>query len=185
LPGGGRYQIRAAIRDENSSEIGSAYQYVDVPDFNEPRITLSSIDLSSARDDRNSERTTWNGYALGSPLRFRCGVFGFRTANASPHAAQVILFRETDRRPLSDTGTMPVPAATLENHYLAGQLDIASLLVAVLLHCMDAGGARRSVDAPTGRADIVCSFVFVDQFTQSVAGVFRALRLHREGFDQI
>jgi hypothetical protein len=47
LPGGGRYQIRAAIRDENSSEIGSAYQYVYVPDFNEPRITLSSIDLSS------------------------------------------------------------------------------------------------------------------------------------------
>jgi hypothetical protein len=42
LPGGGRYQIRAAIRDENSSEIGSAYQYVDVPDFNESRITLLS-----------------------------------------------------------------------------------------------------------------------------------------------
>jgi VWFA-related protein len=131
LPGGGRYQIRAAIRDENSSEIGSAYQYVYVPDFNEPRITLSSIDLSSARDDRNSERTTWNGYALGSPLRFRCGVFGFRTASATPHAAQVeaqvILFRETDPQPLSDTGTMPVPAATLENHYLAGQLDTTSL----------------------------------------------------------
>jgi hypothetical protein len=131
LPGGGRYQIRAAVRDENSSEIGSAYQYVYVPDFNEPRITLSSIDLSSARDDRNSERTTWNGYALGSPLRFRCGVFGFRTASATPHAAQVeaqvILFRETDPQPLSDTGTMPVPAATLENHYLAGQLDTTSL----------------------------------------------------------
>jgi hypothetical protein len=41
--------------------------------------------------------------------------------------AQVILFRETDPQPLSDTGTMPVPAATLENHYLAGQLDTTSL----------------------------------------------------------
>jgi hypothetical protein len=131
LPGPGQYQVRAAVRDENSGEVGSAYQIVDVPDFNEPRITLSSIDLSSARDDRNSERTTWNGYALGSPLRFRCGLFGFRTASVTPHAAQVeaqvILFRETDRKPLSDTGTMPVPAATLENHYLAGQLDTTSL----------------------------------------------------------
>jgi VWFA-related protein len=131
LPTAGQYQVRAAIRDENSTEIGSTYQYVDVPDFNEPRITLSSIDLSSAREGWNAEKAVWNGYPLGSPLRFRCGIFGFRTASSSPHAgqveAQIILFGGADGQPLSDTGKMLVPAATLENHYLTGQLDIGSL----------------------------------------------------------
>jgi len=40
---------------------------------------------------------------------------------------QVILVRESDRRPFSDTGAKPVPAATLGDHYLAGQLDTASM----------------------------------------------------------
>jgi VWFA-related protein len=131
LPGPGQFQIRAAIRDESSGEIGSAYQFVDVPDFNQPRITLSSIDLSSTGDGRNAQRTPWNGFAPESPLLFRCGVFGFRTSGGSPHAAQVdvqvILFRESDRRPFSHTGAVPVPASSLEDHYMAGQLNVASL----------------------------------------------------------
>jgi len=113
LPAAGRFQISAAIHDETSGEVGSAYQYVDVPDFNQPRITLSSIDLSQ-----------------GPSLQFRCGVYGFRTAGMPAQGrveVQVILVRESDRRPFSDTGAKPVPAATLGDHYLAGQLDTASM----------------------------------------------------------
>jgi len=115
LPAAGRYQIRAAIRDETSGNIGSAYQYLDVPDFNQPRITLSSIDLSAGR----------------SPLLFRCGVFGFQTSGKSSPSARVdvhvILYRQSDGKRFSDTGALPVPAASLAEHYLAGQLDTASL----------------------------------------------------------
>jgi hypothetical protein len=79
---------------------------------------------------RNGGNMPWSGYATASPLRFRCGVFGFRTDrsfNATGVEAQVTLFRESDRKPLSETDTMPVPAATLRDHYLAGQLDITGL----------------------------------------------------------
>jgi len=131
LPGPGRYEIRAAIRDENSGDTGSAYQYLEVPDFNQPRITLSSIELSSARDAGSAGQTPWSGYRKGQPLLFRCSVSGFRTAAESPHAglvdAQVILFREDDRRRYSDSGVMAVPAASLAEHYVAGQLDLAKL----------------------------------------------------------
>ena len=53
------------------------------------------------------------------------------------------------------------------------------------LRGMDAGSCRRYVDAHSGRADTVCGFVFVDQFAHVVAVPFRALCLHREGWNQI
>ena len=50
---------------------------------------------------------------------------------------------------------------------------------------MGARYARHSVDARSGCTDIVGGFVFVDQFAHVVAVPFRALCLHREGWNQI
>jgi hypothetical protein len=111
--------------------MGSAYAFLDVPDFNQPRITLSSIELAASSARQNGGRTGWSEYAAGSPLSFRCEVFGFRTAVQPPHNpqvdVQVILIREDEQRPKSNSGVVPVPAASLAEHYLAGQLDTASL----------------------------------------------------------
>ena len=94
LPGPGAYQVRAAIRDETSGEMGSAYTFVQVPDFNQQRVTLASIELSGSPE-------RWDGgvgsFPAGAPLYFRCGLFGFRKASLLPHEAkvevQVVLFR--------------------------------------------------------------------------------------------
>ncbi len=131
LPGPGQYQIRAAIRDENTGEVGSAYTFVDMPDFNQPRITLSSIELAAPAARRSSGGMGWSEYAAGLPVPFRCEVFGFRTGEQPPHDprvdVQVMLYREGDRRPNSDTSIVPAPNASLADHYLAGQLETANL----------------------------------------------------------
>jgi hypothetical protein len=40
---------------------------------------------------------------------------------------QVILYREGDRQPKSDTRIVPAPPASLAEHYLAGQFETANL----------------------------------------------------------
>ena len=129
LPGPGAYQVRAAIRDETSGEMGSAYTFVRVPDFNRQSITLASIELSDRPDRWDGGKIT--GFDAPAPLYFRCGVFGFQTGRRPPHEAkvevQVLLFREEERKPYSDTRTLPVPAASLEAHTLGGRLDLTGL----------------------------------------------------------
>jgi VWFA-related protein len=128
LPGPGVYQVRAAIRDETSGEMGSAYTFVQVPDFNQQKVTLASIELSGSPE-------RWDGgvgsFPAGAPLYFRCGVFGFRKASRPPNEAkvevQVVLFREAERKPYSDTRTVTVPAASLVAHTVGGRLDTAGL----------------------------------------------------------
>ena len=124
LPRPGQYQIRAAVLDETSQDVGSAYQYVDVPDFNQSHITLSTIDLTDAADSWNKSDTAWTGFRAGAPLFFRCGVFGFRAA-PTPHVdAQITLFRADTEKPLSNTAPVAAPAASLANNIIAGQLDL-------------------------------------------------------------
>jgi hypothetical protein len=120
--------VRAAIRDETSGEMGSAYTFVQVPDFNQQKVTLASIELSGSPE-------RWDGgvgnFPAGSPVYFRCGVFGFRKASRPPKEAkvevQVVLFREAERKQYSDTRTVMVPAASLAAHTVGGRLETAGL----------------------------------------------------------
>jgi VWFA-related protein len=48
-PGG--YYVRAAVKDISSQKIGSAYQYLEVPDFHKQKILLSSIFFFNNLDD--------------------------------------------------------------------------------------------------------------------------------------
>ena len=45
VPKGGAYQIRAAVRDESSKKVGSASQFIEIPDLKHARIALASIVL--------------------------------------------------------------------------------------------------------------------------------------------
>ena len=44
----GAYQLRTAVRDAPTDRIGSAYQFVEVPELSKGRMSLSGISLSSA-----------------------------------------------------------------------------------------------------------------------------------------
>lgn len=48
VPHGGPYQIRAAVRDVATSAMGSAHQYVDVPNVRRDKLALTSLMLGAA-----------------------------------------------------------------------------------------------------------------------------------------
>jgi VWFA-related protein len=131
LPGPGAYQVRGAVRDESSGEVGSAYTFVQAPDFNEARMTLSSIELSAYPDRWDGSGRVAGGYAAGAPLYFRCGLFGFRTDSSPPHEGKVevrmAVFRAEDGRPQRETRTIEAPPESLAEHVIAGRLDLAGL----------------------------------------------------------
>jgi VWFA-related protein len=43
----GAYQLRVAVRDDKSDKVGSASQFIDIPDLTQDRLALSGIALSS------------------------------------------------------------------------------------------------------------------------------------------
>jgi VWFA-related protein len=121
LDGAGPYLIRAAVRDENSGNMGSAYSFLAVPDFNKAEIALSSIKLAGSDSG-------WHGYSAGASVGFECEVFGIKKAPQPPQEPRVEmeirLFHSTGGAPVVDSERIPVPPATLAAGFLAGRLQI-------------------------------------------------------------
>lgn len=138
----GLYQVRVAARDQRSGHTGSAMQWVEVPDFQQGRISLSSIFLG--------ERTTAAGAAQGKPnegpqsvmlsverrfartswIRFLTFVYNAaQPASAQPDVAlQVQVFRDDQpvfTAPLSKLRTEGV-SDTTRIPYMA-EMSLASL----------------------------------------------------------
>ena len=72
----GAYQLRAALRDESSQRLGSASQFIEVPDIKKNKLLLSGILLRGMTLDaylknagvKNEEQTT-NDYRAGCASR--------------------------------------------------------------------------------------------------------------------
>ena len=58
VPKRGAYQIRVAVRDEATGKIGSATQFLEIPDVKKARLALASVIL------RDGERSPWASDAL-------------------------------------------------------------------------------------------------------------------------
>ncbi len=125
----GAYQVRAAVRDENGAAMGSAYSFLNVPDYNQQRIALSSISLAD-QSTHAVDDAGWAEYPAGSSVGFQCDVFGFRTAGKPAREPriemEVRLFSEDGNAPVFDSKLMPVPQATLTENFVAGRLGIGS-----------------------------------------------------------
>jgi hypothetical protein len=128
LPAPGAYQVRAAIRDETSGELGSAYSFLDVPDFNKPQLVLSSIELTSSPSSPGTGLSSRVSYAAGAAVDFECEVFGVRNASKPPREPhvemEVRLFRDGASEPAYDSKAIPVSVKTLAENFLAGQIRI-------------------------------------------------------------
>jgi hypothetical protein len=128
LPAPGAYQVRAAVRDENSGHVGSAYSFLVVPDFNKPQLTLSSIELLSAQSSSDDNLSPRRRYSSGAAVEFDCEVFGLQAARQPPRESRVEmeirLFRDGASEPVFDSRILPVPAKTLAENYVAGQMTI-------------------------------------------------------------
>ncbi len=47
----GSYYVRVAVKDRNSGKVGSAYQYLEIPDLKKKRLALSNIFVINSRKD--------------------------------------------------------------------------------------------------------------------------------------
>lgn len=108
----GPYQVRAAVRDQTSGELGSGYAFLDIPDFNQPRISLSSLILSLPQGTPAAPgaRPDWNEFAAGAEVHYICEVFGLKAPGKPPAPpeveTQVKLYRGGE--PVADVPPMPV-----------------------------------------------------------------------------
>jgi hypothetical protein len=127
----GPYQVRAAVRDAASGRVGSSYAYLDIPDFNRRRISLSSLALSLPAGAAvvPAVRPEWNEFAPGTSVQFSCEVLGLRTPGKPPAPPSVDVGVRLYRggAPAVD---IPPSAAEIENigslSFLAGRLHIPS-----------------------------------------------------------
>lgn len=127
----GPYQVRAAIRDVGTGAIGSAYSFVELPDFNKTGIVLSSIALTSVPQIAGGTRAGslgWGKFATGARLHFACEIFGAKDPQppaASKVEMEVRLYREGN--PVFQTQPLPVPPAKASaQHILSGEFQLSA-----------------------------------------------------------
>ena len=87
----GAYQVRAAVRDANSSKIGTANQFLEVPDLKKGRLTLSSILVAEAA------QPTTRLFSPGTTIHYTYRVFNARGDKADGHSrldSRVLLLQD-------------------------------------------------------------------------------------------
>lgn len=135
VPAPGAYQVRTAVRDAASRKLGSAYAFLDIPDFNRREISLSSLTLSlpPGAAFAPTVRPDWSEFAPGTSLRFHCEVFGLKTPVKPPAPPKVDVGIRLYRGGARVT-VIPPFAATVENKnnlsFLSGLVQIPSDLPA-------------------------------------------------------
>ena len=123
----GAYQLRVAMRDHGSGKVGSANQFVEVPNLKKNRLTLSGIGLENISFDNWNKRNS--GIAVNdiesNPLidtslrQFKRGTvlnYGFTIFNTKAPAnltSQIKLF--LDGKPIFEGNPQPVPTAGQTN----------------------------------------------------------------------
>ncbi|MGH9947804.1 MAG: VWA domain-containing protein [Pyrinomonadaceae bacterium] len=125
-PGG--YQLRIAMRDHNSEKVGSASQFVEVPDLKKNRITLSGITFESISYDQYEKASRDPNFVLGStdPLtdtslrQFKIGsvlnlgfvIFNPKASNTKPTSLLFKMRVFRDGNVIYDGTEKPLPATT-------------------------------------------------------------------------
>jgi hypothetical protein len=81
----GAYQMPVVVRDRNSAQLGSATQFIEVPDVKLGRLALSSI-----VPERSSERPETEGQLAESNRQGSAAVRVFRPGSSVHHAYQIL-----------------------------------------------------------------------------------------------
>jgi VWFA-related protein len=87
----GLYQLRAAVRDEKTGKVGSATQWIEVPDLSKKQLTLSSLLLRASKKNEAAPASAEPQFSVdhhfnrGSQLNFLMFIYNAtRTAPAGP-----------------------------------------------------------------------------------------------------
>jgi hypothetical protein len=103
----GIYQVRVAARDEKSGSVGSAAQWIEIPDLSSKKLTLSSLLLAghistSVQDQKaGGEQVLFSvdhRFARESTLSFFAIIYNAATASAPKLDAQIEILRGGGQR---------------------------------------------------------------------------------------
>lgn len=127
LPRPGPYLVRAAVRAEAAAEVGSAYSFLEAPNFDGSQIALSSIVLSSAGDDKTRSRDYMGlgQFTPGTTIQFGCEVFGVKDSKPPKEPKvemQVLLFH--DGETVYDSKPITVAPENIVHNLVAGRIRI-------------------------------------------------------------
>jgi hypothetical protein len=124
----GAFQFRAVVRDANSQLMGSASEFIDVPDLSKGKLAVSGILMMQATTEAlqtlggtTASADASQGYADGHAAirRFRWGqrvTYGYKVMNASLHSSTRLPEVETslaifrDGKAVFQTPPKPLPA---------------------------------------------------------------------------
>ena len=104
----GLYQVRAAVRDEKNGKVGSAQQWIEIPDLSARHLTLSSLLVRPATTEKKPDETATSPaqpqfsvdrrFPRTSQLSFLLFIYnatrGANGASAPEVTAQVEVFRK-------------------------------------------------------------------------------------------
>jgi hypothetical protein len=93
----GAYQVRVALRDKASSKIGTAGQYMAVPDLKKKQqLAVSGIVLGTVNADKTVGRSGIRRFLAGSDLYYAYNLYNAIEENGNPRdlVMDVLLFRE-------------------------------------------------------------------------------------------
>jgi len=153
----GAYQMRAVVRDAATEQVGSASQFIEVPDVGKGRLTLSSIVLreqapNAAAADTEGQVEEPNPEGSPAVRMFKPGVtmlYGYLVINAQMEAGKPDLEVHTrlfrDGRQIYEGKPLPMP--------VAGQVDTKRLI---------AGGSMKLGDQ-IGKGDYVLQVIVTDK----------------------
>ena len=135
LPPGVTYQVRAAVLDRGSGQIGSANQVLVVPERKNGQVALSSLELAPIdksnpqAGEQLSRGFLTHRFRPGALLGYRCAVFNARTDPASHQSAliaQPLIYRDAKlvytgpatniAAALNANGSTPVSGTVQLNH---------------------------------------------------------------------
>lgn len=146
----GLYQMRVAARDVKNGRIGSAVQWIKIPDLSSRKLTLSSLILSEQENERTKVSTENNvtdagalqlpvsvdrRFARSSRLRYMVFIYNAaKGANQPDVSLQTQIFRgktivlTTPMNPISVTGQdpmrLPYAAEIPLNSFLPGRYEM-------------------------------------------------------------
>jgi hypothetical protein len=117
----GLYQVRVAAQDEKSGRVGSAMQWIEVPDLSAKRLTLSSLlvggqFLGASQEQPGQEQVQFSvdrRFRRGSHMNFMTFIYNAtKPANSNPQLdAQIVISRNGQV-----VITSPVQPITIESN---------------------------------------------------------------------
>lgn len=141
--GAGIYQVRVAVRDEFSGRVGSAMEWVVVPDVAAQKLTLSSLLLDgkvvatkSGATDPQIQFSVDHRFGRNSHLSFWVFIYNAMRANAAPNlTAQVQVLRNGKpvvttkeqalaMKGITDTARIPYGGDMTLNNLMAGYYEL-------------------------------------------------------------